>query len=138
MEAEASQQSLNARPSRQPKSTQTAMLLDDAFAHIGPLAIIVQALLYIATFALALIFPVMRLTGTKGLTIDILRVTFTPLQGFFNMLIFVGNKIYNHRRINQEVLILGTLNEPVFITRVHIVACDQINRESQSPNALRW
>ena len=125
-------------------STRTAMLQDDAFAHNGPLAIIVQALLYSSAFVLALIFPIMRLTGTKGLTIDMLRMTFMPLQGFFNMLIFVGHKVYSHRRISHEVrrrevvkqLLLGTLNEPVFITRVHFVECDQINREKQSPSAL--
>jgi len=111
------------------------MLQDDAFAHNGPLAIIVQALLYSSAFVLALIFPIMRLTGTKGLTIDMLRMTFMPLQGFLNMLIFVGHKVYSHRRISHEVgrrevvkqLVLGTLNEPVFITRVHFVECDQIN-----------
>jgi len=126
-------------------STRTTMLLDDTLAQNGPMAIIVQALLYTSTFMLALIFPILRLTGTKGLTIDLLRMTFSPLQGFFNILIFVGHKIYSHRRFNHEVgrmevvkqLLLGTLNDPVFLTRVHIVALDQLNRgDSQSPSAL--
>ena len=95
--------------------------------------IIVQALLYITVFVLTLIIPILRLSGHKGITLDKLRLTFTNLQGFFNLLIFMGHKIYNYRRLNIEMsiyevakrLLHGHLDEPVFITRIHIVVSDQ-------------
>jgi len=51
------------------------------------------------------------------------------LQGFFNLLIFVSHKIYNYRRVHQDVsrcevlwlLFRGSPTEPVILSRISIV-----------------
>jgi Predicted membrane protein len=57
-------------------------------------------------------------------------VLLLPLQGFFNCIIFVSHKVYNYRRVHQNVSIckvLGLLlctsaHDPTFISRISIVS----------------
>ncbi len=110
-------------------------LLAGVFArHQNSKVIVVQALAYILGFILTLVFPFMRRTGRQFRYLDILRAIFLPIQGFLNMLIFIGHKIYNYRRAHphvQPMTILKRLfqrqefDDPVLISRIFIVKQDQ-------------
>ena len=97
--------------------------------------IVIQALAYVIGFILTLLFPFMIVRATKfqhGLAM--LRAVFLPIQGFFNMLIFISHKIYNYtyRRRHPEVgrwqvlklLFQTSVEKPVFISRLFIVQND--------------
>jgi len=70
-----------------------------------------QALLYIAAFVITWIFgifellwlmEVIKLTDRCGRTLSILRVIFHPLQGLFNLMIFVYHKVHTLRTRNVD------------------------------------
>jgi len=77
--------------------------------------VLCQALMYIAAFFLTWIFTVISFgPAQNNWTIQILKVTFQPLQGFFNALIFIYHKVYNLRCTNQSLSILQSLFIVIF------------------------
>jgi len=91
--------------------------------------ILIQALAYIAACVLTTTFTTLKLLGNQSVVIDVLRSTFSPLQGFFNLVIFLCHKVYNYRRVHPETSICNVLvllfrtsvQEPVFVSRITIV-----------------
>jgi hypothetical protein len=73
-----------------------------------------QALLYIAAFVLTWIFgffevvwytDAIEVTDRGARTISILRIIFQPLQGLFNLMIFVYHKVHTHRNADESLTV---------------------------------
>ncbi len=94
--------------------------------------LIVQVSLYVSSYAVTLLFPVLINT----LPADVDRATLFhfaevlfPLQGFFNLLIFVSHKIYNYRRVHNDasrcyalkLLFAGDNEEIMLFSRVSMI-----------------
>mmetsp|Transcript_23510 Transcript_23510/g.26796 ORF Transcript_23510/g.26796 Transcript_23510/m.26796 type:complete len:473 (-) Transcript_23510:101-1519(-) len=74
-----------------------------AKSHDTTKVVIKQALAYILTYTTTLLFSsIQGFTGEKIIWVDYLQAVFFPLQGFFNLLIFIGLKVYNHRKFHQH------------------------------------
>ena len=104
-------------------------------------AIFIQALAYITAFLLGicpLFLRAIRVVNAYGdskedfdrlASVDKITYFFTPLQGFFNLIIFVSHKVYNYRRVNEDEsicnvllkLFLTPIHDPCFISRISIV-----------------
>jgi len=91
--------------------------------------ILIQALAYVAACVLTTTFTTLKLLGNQSVVIHVLRSTFSPLQGFFNLVIFLCHKVYNYRRVHPETSICNVIvllfrtsvQEPVFVSRISIV-----------------
>jgi len=105
-------------------------------------ASLLQAVSYVLAFALTLLFPLMRLTlyftnftstqdeENKSFALfDKLTLVFLPLQGFFNFVIFLCFKVYNHRRVNREkstcqilkIIFVTSVQDPIIISGISMV-----------------
>jgi len=79
-----------------------------------------QAVLYIAAFLITWIFGFVEFcfkeTGddTKNKFLPVLRMIFQPLQGFFNLIIFVYHKVQTLRRADDDLTVVEAL-EKVFL-----------------------
>jgi len=72
-------------------------------SHQVTKVVVVQAMAYFIVFILCLIFPIINIASGYDLVwAQYLQLTFTLLQGFFNFLIFIGHKVYNHKRIYRD------------------------------------
>ena len=89
--------------------------------------VLFQTAAYFVAFLLTLFFPFLRaVLNSDGKVVSRLKIIFLPLQGFFNSLIFVSHKIYNYRRVHQEIsmiealklLFQGYLDEPLLFSRI--------------------
>ncbi len=90
-----------------------------------------QAVAYTSAFVITIFFTTMRVVvdtvASKGL-----YLFFMPLQGFFNFIIFVSHKVYNHRRCNREMSMCAAIvlvfrepynvQDPFVFTGLSIVA----------------
>ncbi len=114
-------------------------------SHRNTKVVTLQALAYIGSFLFTLTFPFLRsFLNERTTTLHVLSrsqvthlsIVFMPLQGFFNALIFISHKIYNYRRVNEDVsrlevlklLFRGSMDEPVLlsrISRIDILAGDE-------------
>lgn len=73
--------------------------------------ITIQASMYISAFILTFVFIILTLVETSPNTfpfaeiksIQVLKVIFQPLQGFFNMLIFIYHKVSQVRRVEKDL-----------------------------------
>ncbi len=105
----------------------------------------IQAVAYIGALFITLLFPFLSVMGNMGLlghpggtysnskeaeVLERLLMVFTPLQGFFNLCIFLGHKVYNYRRVHGtkvkritviKMLFTKSMDEPVMISRFSIV-----------------
>ena len=92
-----------------------------------------QAVSYVAAFLVTVIVPVIRLliqdkSSTNGILV---RAHFflQPLQGFFNMLIFIGFKVHHLKNSNPSEpysklfywIFFQSTSDPIFISRMTIV-----------------
>jgi len=71
-----------------------------------------QALMYLGSFFFTWIFTVLTYLGddsSDNWWIQALKLVFQPLQGFFNMLIFVHHKVYNLRRTDEDLSVSEAL-----------------------------
>merc|ERR1719162_1914308 len=60
-----------------------------------------QSLLYVCAYLLVNIFPVISLFGSSLRLqpwFQVTQLSLRPLQGFFNLIIFLNHKVYNARR----------------------------------------
>lgn len=98
-------------------------------SHDNTKVILFQALAYIFVFIFTLTPAILRCVCGNSKRVARLQVVLMPLQGFFNLLIFVSHKIYNYRRVHQDVsrcevlwlLFRGSPTEPVILSRISIV-----------------
>ena len=73
--------------------------------------ITIQASMYISAFIITFVFMILTLIETSPNTfpfaeiksIQVLKVIFQPLQGFFNMLIFIYHKVSQVRRVEKHL-----------------------------------
>jgi len=75
-------------------------------------AITTQALMYLGAFLFTWIFTVLSFCGEdleQNSWIQGFKLVFQPLQGFFNMLIFIYYKGYNIRRADEDVSVCEAL-----------------------------
>jgi len=71
-----------------------------------------QALMYLGSFFFTWIFTFLIHLGDVFMEnhwIQALKLVFQPLQGFFNMLIFVHHKVYNLRRTDEDLSVSEAL-----------------------------
>jgi len=71
-----------------------------------------QALMYLGSFVFTWIFVVLiNLEGvfSNNHWIQALKLVFQPLQGFFNMLIFIHHKVFNLRRADEDLSVSEAL-----------------------------
>ena len=88
--------------------------------------IIIQSLLYLSAFLMTLTMPLIHVSVNQPLWASRAQLILLPLQGFFNMLIFIGHKIYNYRRIHPDVsrrdvllkLFTGKADDHVLFSRI--------------------
>mmetsp|Transcript_2935 Transcript_2935/g.4165 ORF Transcript_2935/g.4165 Transcript_2935/m.4165 type:complete len:613 (-) Transcript_2935:841-2679(-) len=101
--------------------------------------VLVQALVYFLAFLLTLAFPLIQLAGfhKEGAHWPMyLQLIFTPMQGFFNFLIFLYYKVANYRRMHLEtstkeilrLFFLGKAIEPLEISRISLLKFDEEQR----------
>lgn len=106
--------------------------------HSFTKAVVYQASAYIFALLLGLLLPLIRTMNVVSATDESERgwdkivamdkgiLVLLPVQGFFNLAIFVSHKVYNYRRAcNGSISICGVLragtHEPVYISRISIV-----------------
>jgi len=74
--------------------------------------ITIQALMYLGAFVFTWIFSVLIHLGDdfmENRCIQVLKLVFQPLQGFFNMLIFIHHKVFNLRRTIKDLSVSEAL-----------------------------
>ena len=102
--------------------------------HSETKIIVLQALGYVVASMLCQIFPILHILSKelgRNEIYQYLHVVFRPLQGLFNLMIFMGHKVCNIRRSNNEltrwqaccqVLLQSSLEEPtLFLSNINIV-----------------
>jgi len=101
--------------------------------HEATKVIVIQAIAYFMALILSLLFPIIRIVGVEGEWPLYLQLIFMPLQGFFNFIIFIGHKVYNYSRVNEEdsyCTILrkffcdSDIQEPILLSRISLVGRD--------------
>ncbi len=96
--------------------------------------ILYQALAYVFAFLLCQSNVIMsllsaRLDNARPLAVQYYHLLTRPLQGFFNLVVFVGHKVYNIFQLNKETRLLSAIyqaftvkEEPTFIfTQISLV-----------------
>ena len=102
---------------------------------------LLQALVYILTIVITLIFPLSltrgaKLEGKRRLLVFHLTVILLPLQGFFNALIFISHKIYNYRRTHPDqtrchvlrLLFTVEIEEQIIFSRISLIRMNTENK----------
>jgi len=95
-------------------------------------AIYIQALAYVFACLIcqgSVLMATVRMRVGFNDWLKIYHLVFFPLQGFFNLLIFLGHKVYNIRRIDSDISIVKAIGrvfqdrtEPLFIfTQISLV-----------------
>jgi hypothetical protein len=105
--------------------------------HKNTKVVTIQALAYLVSFCLSIGLLLIRALINEPDWLIYLSITLMPLQGFFNLLIFLGHKVYNFRRVNADIsrwdtikiLFRGAHEEPVIFSRISLVRLDQEKRE---------
>ena len=99
----------------------------------------IQAFAYFSSFMItAGIFFLQSLMDDKSHWLTYLSLVCMPLQGFFNLLIFVFHKIYNYRRVNSDatnfdvimLLLRGNAEEPILFSRISLI---EMHHQEQQP-----
>jgi hypothetical protein len=101
-------------------------------SHENTKVILIQALAYILSFTLTLfVFPMIRNIDDNAKWATNVATVWTPIQGFFNFVIFVSHKVYNYRRGSNNandsiihtigLLFKGHASETVLVSRLHII-----------------
>ncbi len=98
--------------------------------------ILVQATVYVCAFLFTLAPTFLRslfiyFSKPPLWTLRFIPI-FTPLQGFFNVLIYIMHRVYNYRRIHPDVKILevvrmlfvGKGNDSLLLSRISIISVD--------------
>lgn len=100
-----------------------------------------QALAYLLSFISTAGIIFVRGLIDEPLWIIYLTFALTPLQGFFNLLIFISHKLYNYRRVYSDVsrcevikILFGreAHDEPVLFSRISLVRYFDDNKEEMS------
>jgi hypothetical protein len=96
--------------------------------------IFVQAIAYIGASLITLTTPLLHtLIGDReGYWVIKLQVILMPLQGLFNLMIYIGHRIYNYRRVHPDVskcevfckLFTGNANDDTLFTRISLLEID--------------
>jgi len=115
--------------------------------HRNTKAALIQAFSYIVAMLLVLLPPILLFSGAierttasqveTAIILEKIALVLFPLQGFFNVIIFVSFKVYNYRRVRRDVGIchvLGLLfftsaHDPCFISRISIVRHNEEDEE---------
>ncbi len=96
-----------------------------------------QAIMYICAFFITWIFTVLTFAWEENWALQILKCIFTPLQGFFNALIFFSHKICHIRRSHGHIpftealyIVLTAPSEvpEVLLSRIDLVRQNDDNR----------
>ena len=98
--------------------------------------VLVQAMAYLLSFSITLGIILIRAVIYEPFWMIYLSFALIPLQGFFNALIFISHKVYNYRRVHQDVsrctvvklLFKGLADEPLLISRISRVQIDDRGR----------
>lgn len=119
---------------------------DSVYSTLTPIRVVsLQAMAYVSTFVLSLVFPVVSAFVGYNYWISCAIAVMVPSQGVFNALIFVSHKIYNYRRIYDEksnweafrslFSEAGAADDPIYISRLTFVHAD-ITNERQNLDFL--
>lgn len=103
--------------------------------------IFVQAIAYICAFLVTLSTPLIHtLIGDREeFWVIKLQVILVPLQGLFNLFIYIGHRIYNYRRVHPGVtkcevfrkLFTGNANDDTLFTRISLIEIDSNERNME-------
>jgi hypothetical protein len=95
-----------------------------------------QSLLYVVAYVLVNMFPMFSLFGSSIRLqpwFQVVQLTIRPLQGFFNLIIFLNHKVYNARRRSSNMSIRDALRD-VFASKEepeHIISTLMLVRHHQ-------
>lgn len=110
-------------------------------SHENTKIVLGQAIAYFASFCATLGLLLIRAVIEEPLWLMRLSFVLAPLQGLFNMLIFVYYKIFNYRRVHPEVsrcktlgllLMEGSAEDYVVFSRISQLVYDQNNTAIRS------
>ncbi len=96
--------------------------------------ILLQSMAYIHAFLITLSPPMARAIFSYDIIwLARLLVVLMPLQGLFNLIIYIGHRIYNYRRIHPDVtkfevfckLFIGKANDDVLFSRISEMVIDE-------------
>ena len=102
-----------------------------------------QALAYYISFMVtAGLLLIRALIGNESQAINYLCFILVPLQGFFNLLIFVSHKVYNYRRVYSyisrlgviKILLRGGAEEPILFSRISLLEGPVIELSDECKN----
>lgn len=106
--------------------------------------VFLQALGYVCAFILCSVFPIFSIfSREKPIALQYLHVILRPLQGFFNLLIFMGHKIHNQRRSDKSLTRWGAFckafswknDDPtIFLDNIALVLDDNENDSKEFDN----
>jgi len=80
--------------------------------------VVLHSVAYVAAFSITLLVPILFTTVFKGDYTRKIHLILTPLQGFFNFLIFLWSKVVTLRLLSPELSVFGALKE-LFCNRQH-------------------
>ncbi len=103
--------------------------------------VMIQALMYIIAFLMTWIFGILMDSSTTPIAsrniVASLKIMFRPLQGFFNAMIFVHQKVYILRRFNRTLTLSGAFKQVILSPQTvpqEIVSRIEIATEDVSDN----
>ncbi len=106
--------------------------------------IFVQAFAYISAFFITMSTPLIRgLIKHDPIWLVKLQYVIMPLQGLFNLMIYIGHRIYNYRRVHPDVtkcevfrkLFTGNANDDVLFTRISLLEIND-NDHDNTPRIM--
>ena len=81
-------------------------------------------------------------TPERSQVMNYLCYILVPLQGFFNLLIFVFHKVYNYRRVDKEIsrigviklLLRGDVEDPILFSRISLFDAQRVEITDEYAN----
>ena len=105
-----------------------------------------QALAYYLSFMISTSSFFARSVTRRAVPSFIIYMGFilAPLQGFFNVLIFVSHKVYNYRRVNSDIsrlkvikiLLCGRSQDPILFSRISLLKPPVIELTDEFKNQI--
>jgi len=115
------------------RSSRSSSALESNSTHQNTKVLLVQVLAYTAALLVTISFPLTRVLvmNPESEPDWVVRgfLFLLPLQGFFNLLIFIAHKVYNYRRVHNDVsicnvimmLLKGEAEELILFSRISLI-----------------
>ena len=108
-------------------------------SHRNTKLLLYQALAYFLSYMVTLSPLFVRSLIIEPLWVIRLSFVLVPLQGFFNLLIFISHKVISYRRAHTDVsrcsvlvlLVKGSVEDPLLFSRISLLKIDEHRRKME-------